>query len=282
MKKRWISSGVLCIMMLTLCVHPTTARLSESNFIPLSELVSNQDNQIKLHQVKKGDTLYRIARLNNVELKALLQANDMTEDTILEIGTSIKIPSHEGAIHIVAPGDTMSNLAERYEISIADVLNANPSQNPLALVIGDHLVIPAEENRTRDETTPSRGTSLSGTMIWPVTGTVSSGYGARKSGFHHGVDIANKIGTSIHAAETGKVVFAGIKSVYGRTVILKHPDGKQTLYAHASSICVTKGEVVNRGDVIAYMGISGVTTGPHLHFEVRIDNKTYDPLKFLR
>lgn len=284
MNKRWISSCVLCIMMLTLCVHPSTARLIESNFIPFAEVVNSHSVvKEKTYQVKKGDTLYRISRLNNVALKSLLQANNMTEDTVLEIDTMIKIPSQAGAIHIVAPGDTVANLAERYEISMADILNANPAKNPLALEIGDYVIIPADQPSSGEVMAiPSRGTSLSSTMIWPVTGTVSSGYGPRKSGFHHGVDIANKIGTPIHAAESGTVIFAGIKSVYGRTVIIEHLDGKQTLYAHAKSICVSKGEKVNRGEVIAFVGISGVTTGPHLHFEVRIDKKTYDPLIFLR
>lgn len=284
MNKRWIGSCAFCIMMLTLCVHPSTARLSESKFVPLSEVVSNtKDNQVKLHQIKKGDTLYRIARQNKVDLKSLMQINKMNEGTVLEIGTMLKIPTQDGGIHIIAPGDTLANLAQRYEISMADILNANPGKNPLALEVGDCLIIPSEEVYYGAVTqTPSRGTSMSKSMIWPVTGTISSGYGARKSGFHHGLDIANKIGTPIHAADSGTVVFAGIKSVYGRTVIIKHTDGKQTLYAHAKSICVGEGERINQGDVIAYIGISGVTTGPHLHFEVRIDRKTYDPLLFLR
>ncbi len=286
MNRRWISASALCIMMLAICVHPSTARLSASNFVPFSQVINNSnENKAKTHQIKKGDTLYRIAHRNEVDLKHLMQINNMDENSILEIGTTIKIPTgkKDGAVHVVAPGETVAIVAQRYGATIVDIMAANQGINPLDIETGDYLIIPNERNKGDDEgITPSRGAKTSGTLLWPITGTISSDYGQRKSGFHHGVDIANKIGTPIRAAESGTVSFAGIKSVYGRTVIVNHPDGKQTLYAHAKSLCVQKGEKVDRGEVIAYVGVSGVTTGPHLHFEVRIDKKTYDPLKYLR
>ncbi|MEQ8201345.1 MAG: M23 family metallopeptidase [Syntrophomonadaceae bacterium] len=272
-------------MMLVLCVHPSAARLSESKFVPFSKgMGSCAEDQTKLHQIKKGDTLCRIARQNNVDLKSVMQINDMDYDTVLEIGATIKIPTQEpGAVHVVAPGETMASLARRYEVNIVDLMTANQAKNPLALEIGDYLVIPAGPKADEaDAVTPSRGAKLTGYLAWPVTGTISSGYGQRKSGFHHGLDIANEVGTPIRSAESGTVIFAGTKPVYGRTVIIDHPDGKQTLYAHAKSINVSEGDEVDRGEVIAYVGVSGVTTGPHLHFEVRVNKKTGNPLKYLR
>lgn len=285
MNRRWISSGVLCILMLTQCVHPSSARLSESKFVPFAEVVaSSTQNPVRMHQIKKGDTLYQISRQNKVDLQSLMKTNYMDEDTILEIGSTIKIPSaQQGAVHVVAPGETMSSLAQSYEIKLVEIMNANRDKNPLALEVGDCLVIPAQSEEDEDMSiTPSRGAKSTSYLSWPITGTISSNYGQRKSGFHHGLDIANKIGTPIRAAESGKVIFAGTKSVYGRTVIISHADGKQTLYAHAKSISVEKGDRVDRGEIIAYVGVSGVTTGPHLHFEVRVDKKTCDPLKYLR
>lgn len=272
-------------MMLAICVHPSAARLSASNFVPFSQVInSSNENKIKTHQIQKGDTLYRIARRNEVDLKYLMQTNNMDEDSILEIGTTIKIPKGkaEGAVHVVAPGETFAMVAQRYGSTIVDLMAANQEINPLDIKTGDYLIIPNERITGDEGITPSRGAKISGTLLWPIMGAISSDYGQRKSGFHHGLDIANKIGTPIKAAESGTVSFAGTKSVYGRTVIVNHPDGKQTLYAHAKSLCVHKGEKVDRGEVIAYVGVSGVTTGPHLHFEVRIDKKTYDPLKYLR
>ena len=285
MNRRWISSVVLCILMLTQCVHPSSARLSESKFVPFTEAVASAtQDSARMHQIKKGDTLYQISRQNKVDLQSLMKTNDMDEDTVLEIGSTIKIPSaQQGAIHVVAPGETMSSLAHSYEITLVEIINANRDKNPLALEAGDYLVIPAQAEEDEDiSITPSRGAKSVGFLSWPITGTISSDYGQRKSGFHHGLDIANKTGTPIRAAEAGTVIFAGTKSVYGRTVIISHADGKQTLYAHAKSICVAKGDKVDRGEVIAYVGISGVTTGPHLHFEVRINKKACDPLKYLR
>ena len=89
------------------------------------------------------------------------------------------------------------------------------------------------------------------------------------------------MGSPIKAAAAGKVIFAGWKSVYGRTVIIKHPDGKQTLYAHTQKILVKDQQMVKKGQKIATVGVSGNTTGPHLHFEVRIGDKVYDPLRYL-
>ena len=285
MNRRWISSVVLCILMLTQCVHPSSARLSESKFVPFTEAVASAaQGSASMHQIKKGDTLYQISRQNKVDLQSLMKTNDMDEDTVLEIGSTIKIPSaQQGAVHVVAPGETMSSLAHSYEITLVEIMNANRDKNPLALEVGDYLVIPAQAEEDEDiSIAPSRGAKSVGFLSWPITGTISSDYGQRKSGFHHGLDIANKTGTPIRAAEAGTVIFAGTKSVYGRTVIISHADGKQTLYAHAKSICVAKGDKVDRGEVIAYVGISGVTTGPHLHFEVRINKKACDPLKYLR
>ena len=95
------------------------------------------------------------------------------------------------------------------------------------------------------------------------------------------MDIAARQGTQIRAAASGKVTFAGYKPVYGRTVILEHPDGKKTLYAHAATIKVKKGEEVKRGKTVATVGSSGRSTGPHLHFEVYVNGKTQNPMKYL-
>ena len=285
MNKRWIGSFALGIFMLALCVPPSLARLSAGNFIPFSQTVSGiADSQVILHRIEEGDTLSQIARSYNVSLNTLMLTNNMDEETILEVGTTLRIPASQGSIHIVASGDTMSDLADRYQVSMDAMLEANPGKDPSFLEIGDCLRIPDSDGRLTAQyiSEPSRGTSLPGTMMWPITGTISSGFGWRKSGYHHGLDIANKLGTPIHAAAAGTVSFAGYKSVYGRTVIIDHPDGKQTLYAHTQNIKVEKGEKVTRGQVIAAVGMSGVTTGPHVHFEVRYKDKARNPISYLK
>jgi hypothetical protein len=210
--------------------------------------------------------------------------NNMDGRTILKVGATLKIPDYQGPVHIVAPGETINDVAEIYQVSEAAIISANLDQNVNNLEVGDCLRIPETDEEWFDPSPPepSRGDSQRSTFNWPITGRITCPFGTRKSGFHHGIDIASTIGTPIHAAAAGTVSWAGPMAVYGRTVIIDHPDGKQTLYAHASVIYVKKGDQVDQGQVISAVGITGVTTGPHLHFEVRIDKKAVDPISYLR
>ncbi|MEA4925166.1 MAG: M23 family metallopeptidase [Syntrophomonadaceae bacterium] len=285
LNKRWKGSVALSIFMLAVSTNPSAARLDEGKFIPFSQAVSSiADRQNILYRIEKGDTLYGIAREYDVSLDKLMLTNKMNEKTILEIGATIQIPAYQGPIHIVAPGETISALAERYQIGEEELINANLDIDPSSLEVGECLRIPANEVEWLEESTiePSRGTSQRNTLSWPITGEITCPFGSRKSGFHHGIDIAADIGDPICAAASGTVSWAGYMSVYGRCVIINHADGKQTLYAHASKLLVKKGERINRGERIALIGISGVTTGPHLHFEVRVNKKAQDPLNYLR
>ena len=128
-------------------------------------------------------------------------------------------------------------------------------------------------------------TASNGYYIWPTSGTVTSKYGYRyifgSWSFHSGIDIANSKGTNIVAADGGKVTYAGWMSGYGYLVIITHDSGAQTYYGHCSSILVSVGERVYQGQHIAEMGSTGRSTGVHLHFEIRINGSTVDPLKYL-
>ncbi|HOB92126.1 MAG TPA: M23 family metallopeptidase [Bacillota bacterium] len=120
-------------------------------------------------------------------------------------------------------------------------------------------------------------------MGWPVVGPVSSRYGWRAhpvykdTRFHNGIDIAVSVGTPVKATADGVVILSGTSGGYGLTVIIDHGYGVQTLYAHNSRLLVKAGEVVTRGQVISYSGNTGVSTGPHLHYEVRVGGKAVDP-----
>ena len=110
-------------------------------------------------------------------------------------------------------------------------------------------------------------------FAWPLwSGTVTSGFGMRHGTMHDGVDIAAPVGTTVHAADSGVVAFAGKLNGYGNTVIIRHSDNYVTVYGHNSRILVSEGSPVARGQSIAEVGTSGRTTGPNLHFEVRYDN----------
>lgn len=124
--------------------------------------------------------------------------------------------------------------------------------------------------------------------LWPVLGTVTSSFGERldpfrgEGAFHDGIDIATALGDAIRATADGVVLKASMGTGYGREVILDHGQGITTLYAHLSGFAVTVGQDVRRGDVIGYVGSSGRSTGPHLHYEVRIHDTPVNPHKYLR
>ena len=137
-------------------------------------------------------------------------------------------------------------------------------------------------------TTPRPKTASNGYYRWPLSikGTVTSKYGYRyifgAYSWHSGVDIGAARGTNIVAADGGKVTFAGTRGTYGKLVIVTHDDGSQTYYAHCSSILVKKGDKVYQGQTIAKVGSTGRSTGNHLHFEIRINGKTVDPLNYIK
>jgi murein DD-endopeptidase MepM/ murein hydrolase activator NlpD len=128
---------------------------------------------------------------------------------------------------------------------------------------------------------PSDVTPSAAGFIWPVNGPVTSGFGERWGRMHEGIDIGVGYGTPIHAAASGRVVYAGWMDGYGNLVAIDHGRGISTAYGHQSSIAVGNGQTVSQGEVIGYVGCTGHCFGPHLHFEVRINGTPVDPLGYL-
>jgi murein DD-endopeptidase MepM/ murein hydrolase activator NlpD len=120
-----------------------------------------------------------------------------------------------------------------------------------------------------------------GGLMWPVSGPVTSPFGWRWGRMHEGIDIGVAYGTPIHAAASGTVIYCGWESGYGNLVVIDHGGGIATAYGHQSSIAAACGQQVSQGDVIGYVGSTGHSTGPHLHFEVRVNGNPVDPLGYL-
>ncbi|MGE0821096.1 MAG: M23 family metallopeptidase [Candidatus Binatia bacterium] len=135
--------------------------------------------------------------------------------------------------------------------------------------------------RSRDRRWEDEAREARGFFLWPIEGTVTSGFGPRRGSFHDGVDIAAPRGTPVYAAAAGEVIFSDVLRGYGNIVILRHRKGYATVYAHNKRNLVKEGQRVRRGQRIAEVGQSGRATGPHLHFEIRRNNTTRDPLVFL-
>ncbi len=130
----------------------------------------------------------------------------------------------------------------------------------------------------------SRGQNGAGEFGWPLaegTGTISSRFGPRSLGWHSGLDIADDVGTMIYASESGTVVFADTMSGYGLMIEIDHGNGRTTRYGHCDEILVSVGDYVERGLSIGTIGMTGRTTGPHVHFEIRLDGTAVDPMIYL-
>jgi len=135
---------------------------------------------------------------------------------------------------------------------------------------------------SKTENSPSNKVAVGISFAKPVNGIITSRYGYRRSGFHTGLDIAQPIGTKIKAAAAGTVEFAGRSSSgYGVYVIISHGNGVETLYAHCKEVYVKAGQQVSQGEVIAAIGMTGNTTGPHVHFEVRIHGQCQNPQNYI-
>lgn len=131
---------------------------------------------------------------------------------------------------------------------------------------------------------PSSSTSSSPSssgLIWPVSGPIASPYGTRWGRLHTGIDIGAGTGTPIKAAASGRVLVSGYSGGYGNLTVIDHGNGIATAYAHQSSLAASAGQQVGQGQVIGYVGSTGFSTGPHLHFEVRVNGSPVDPFGYL-
>lgn len=203
-----------------------------------------------------------------------------------------------GVYHRVQPGDTLYRIGKAYGVSPEKLAKVNRISNPSRIYVGQKIFIPgADRELPVSLITPSSGQSLAVAgrsaagddpatravgLQWPVTGgRVTSRFGKRGASFHDGIDISAPVGTPVRAAHDGSVIFSDVLRGYGRVIVLRHPNGVVTVYAHNHRNWVKTGDRVRKGQVIASLGDSGRTSGPNLHFEVRSGNIARDPLGYL-
>ncbi|MFW5795565.1 MAG: peptidoglycan DD-metalloendopeptidase family protein [Alkalispirochaeta sp.] len=238
--------------------------------------------EVTTYTVQPGDTLSEIAIEHDLELDTLISFNQIEDVRRLQAGATFEIPNRDGLLYTVKAGDSVASIASRHGATINAILDANDMRSQ-ALDVGQVIFVP---NATLNET--ELKIILGELFAWPTRGQFTSGFGMRKDPFigvprfHNGIDLANGIGTPIRAAASGRVVHVESQiGNYGRFVIVRHPDGFQTLYAHLDRFSVRTGQYVDRGAILGTMGNTGRSTGPHLHFSV-IHNGTFvDPLRYL-
>lgn len=190
---------------------------------------------------------------------------------LLLLVTYITCATADTRFHRVRAGETLAVIAESHGVSYQYLACLNDIANPNRIRIGQRIELP--------RSSPKRQNIH---LKWPISeGWMSSPFGPRNGGCHHGVDIAAPRGTPVRAAGGGKVVFSGVQGGYGRVIIIQHSKRYRTLYAHLKRNYVKKNQRVRRGQRIGKVGSSGRSTGPHLHFEVQENGEARDPMSFL-
>jgi LysM repeat protein len=234
------------------------------------ESFSDGGEQISLYVVREGDSLSQIATMFGVSVNTILWANELNARSAIRAGQELIILPVTGVRHTVAKGETIQSIAKQYKGDVADILAFNGLNDSSRLSAGEHLLIPGGEIVAPKPTSkPVAGgaTGVAG-LVHPVPGAVKT------QGIHgyNGVDLAAAVGTNVRAAASGRVIVSksgGWNGGYGNYIVIDHPNGTQTLYAHLSRNSVASGATVSVGQAIGAVGNTGRSTGAHLHFEVR-------------
>ena len=255
--------------------------------------IGKEDQQIAA-QVRSAKLAVNAARVHTVALEARVRGEQRTISARAAQARAVR-DALVGARDSLAGTQQQKLVAlskltasEQAEASEIDALQA--ASNRIAVQIrAAQAAAAARASAAASDTTSADGQSTapppppasSSGLIWPVNGPVTSPYGWRWGRMHQGIDIGVPTGTPIHAAAAGTVIYCGWEEGYGNFVVLDNGGDLATAYGHQSSIAVTCGQHVNQGDVIGYTGCTGHCTGPHLHFEVRINGNPVDPLGYL-
>lgn len=237
----------------------------------MADIEKPKNATISLYVVREGDTLSQVAEMFDVSVNTILWANNLPRATSIKKGDTLTILPVSGLKYKVKSGDTLASIAKKYQGDAEEIAQFNGlAEGDLAL--GSEIIIPNGEIITP---TPVRKATSGGTPSPSYAGYyMRPTSGIRTQGIHgyNGVDIGAPVGTPIVAAASGDVIVArqgGWNGGYGSYVVIRHPNGTQTLYAHASAVLVSVGQYVSQGETIARVGNSGRSTGAHLHFEIR-------------
>lgn len=223
------------------------------------------------HRARAGETVYSIARVYGVDAYALVSLNKLSPPFDLYQGQRLLIPGR-GPPSSFVTADPPSR----------------SSRGESTATAGRDVAAGQAETRAADKTlrsqTGSASASAGGGFLWPVEGRIISDFGAKGGGrFNDGINIAAPTGTAVRAADDGVVAYAGNElRGFGNMLLIKHPGGWVTAYAHNQELLVRRGEGVGRGQVIARVGSTGGVDQPQLHFELRKGKKAVDPLDYLR
>jgi LysM repeat protein len=273
---------------------PTEVPTASPTDTPTPKPVRTRDPSIppayQRYQVEYGDSLTSMALGFGICPDHILWANDRDENTPLIAGEYLTISDGPGVIHSVQPGDTIDSIARLYN-STADAITGvagNQLQTSDDLIVGDKIFVPGGIPQSALDLGAKADRMMSNPSsdgyVWPFYGPITTYYGEQRVGYvHNAIDIGGlgHYGSSVVAIADGVVAFVGNDSEYGNNVIVLHPDGSRSRYAHFSQTYVQEGESVSQGQALGALGCSGDSTGTHLHFEIWRNGKAVDPLLYL-
>jgi len=252
-----------------------TALVSETG--PLGTIADLREGvppagSISLYVVREGDTLSQIAQMFDVAQNTIRWANDMPHNDVIRVGQTLVILPVNGVRYTVKKGDTLASITASFKGDLNEIAQFNGIAGDSTLAIGTEIIIPDGVMVVTPKASIGKAKSgapeYKGYYMHPLSG------GQRTQGLHgyNGVDIGAPSGSSIVAAASGKVLIArsgGWNGGYGSYAVIAHGNGTQTLYAHMSRVALSEGQQVAKGELVGYVGNTGRSTGPHLHFEVR-------------
>ena len=272
----------------------------------LLEYIQTGTEEIKTHTVEVGESLWTIAKIYDMDVEDLIDANPDINPEKLQIGDEVKLLVPKSMITVATVEEIRYREKVNYEVEIEEDKNmyktekkvkvkGSPGENEVVAKVLKHNGIVVEKEIVEETVIEEAVTEVvvkgtkevpktvaTGAFLMPTRGRISSRYGMRNGRMHRGLDIATPTGTAIKAADGGKVIFTGRKGNFGNLVEIDHGNGYVTRYAHCSSINVKTGEKVYKGQVIAKVGSTGRSTGPHLHFEVLKNGRNQNPSGHVR
>lgn len=247
---------------------------------------STPSDRISVYVVRKGDTLSEIAGMFDVSVNTIIWANNLSGPGAARVGDTLIILPISGVKRTIVKGDTLASIAKKYSADANEIAQFNGLDPQSPLAIGSDIIVPGADSNgaVAVKSVSAKNKKSAKNIIEPFLGgggSAQPGYygnpvpGARVTqGLHgwNGIDFGAPRGTPIYAAAGGTVIIArsgGWNGGYGTYVVITHNNGTQTLYSHMSSATVSSGQSVSDGQVIGYVGSTGLSTGAHLHFEVR-------------
>lgn len=240
------------------------------------------------HTVRPGETLSEIGVQYGIPFREIAHLNKIANPDKILVGQQLRIPhggQKEQEVKTSLPQSELARrrtsvqklAAERQSRSRRQA-RSDTARKPLPKLSASLPKIPVRRRQESPRLPAPKGNSR---FIWPAAGTLTSQYGPRNKSHHDGVDIAAPVGTPIVAVAPGEVIYSGVLHGYGKVIIVRHGKGYASVYAHNKANHVKQGQVVKQGQKLAEIGKTGRATGPHLHFEIRRNNKAENPLKFL-